>query len=66
MNATVAMTGKELSSLMRKNGVTIREMKRRTGFTLKLIREYRESGIPSKSAARDWIQAITGTDPGEL
>lgn len=58
------MTGKELFRLMRKHRVTIRELKARTGITLKRIRQVRESGLADANAVRDWVQAITGRDPG--
>ncbi len=58
------MSGGELKSMMRKFGVTIRELKRRTGITMKRIREVRTGGLVDRHAVRDWKQAITGTDPG--
>lgn len=33
---------------------------------MKRIREVRNSGLSHAGSARDWVQAITGTDPGEL
>tara|TARA_R110000796_G_scaffold57672_1_gene132883 strand:+ start:1285 stop:1581 length:297 start_codon:yes stop_codon:yes gene_type:complete len=57
--------GKEIFSTMRKHSVTMRQFKTRTGITLKRQREVRNNGL-SYGAARDWIQAITGTDPGEM
>jgi len=58
------MTGKRLCSLMRFSKVTIRQLKKRTGFTLKRIREVRAAGIYDANICRDWIEAITGNDPG--
>ena len=57
------MTGKELATLMRRHKVTIRELARRTQMTQQRIRLRRETGLDPE-AARDWIQAITGADPG--
>lgn len=51
---------------MRKYRVTIRELASRTGFTMKRIRQIRESGLKDRGAIRDWIQAILGSDPGPI
>lgn len=51
---------------LRANHVTIRELKARTGFTLKLIRDVLANGVSDHYAMRDWIQAIEGTDPGNM
>ena len=58
------MTGTELATLMRRHKVTIRELARRIQITQKRVRYRRETGLPDPELARDWIQAITGTDPG--
>ena len=57
--------GKAIFALMRKTGVTMRQLKAKSGLTLKRMREVRKTGL-TYQAARDWIQAITGEDPGEL
>lgn len=59
------MTGKELCTLMRKHKVTIRELAKRIGVPMKRVRFRREHGM-DRTLARDWIQAITGKDPGAL
>jgi len=61
-----AISGDEVCRLMRKHGVTIRGLKDSTGFTMKRIREVRTDGLACRLAARDWVQAITGADPGEM
>lgn len=53
-------TGKEIASLMRKHRLTIRGLKAKTGFTMKRIREIRNSGIKGHAAC-DWFEAITGS-----
>ena len=58
------MTGKEISSLMRKHRCTMRDLKARTGITLKRIRYVRQHGVFEPFVVRDWKQAITGVDPG--
>ena len=67
MNTTIklsiTLSGRDIVALMRKHKVTIRELKKRTGFTMTHIRLRRETGLTDPNAARDWIQAITGKDP---
>jgi hypothetical protein len=60
------LTGKEIVSLMRKHGTKIRSLAYRLGTTMKRIREVRAKGLNCPLAIRDWIQAITGDDPGPI
>ncbi len=60
IDAAFQMTGPELCSLMRKHRVTIRDLKQRTGITMKRIRTVRETGLGGH-AAIDWHEAITGS-----
>jgi hypothetical protein len=60
----VRLSGPALIKVMRQHKVTIAELKARTGITMKAIRERRETGLTNAYAIRDWLQAITGTDPG--
>lgn len=60
------ITGRELTSLMRSNRITIRELSGRMQITQKRIREVREGGLTDLYAIRDWVEAITGSDPGRL
>lgn len=53
-------TGRELSRLMRRYRVTIRELKNRTGITMKRIRQLRKIGVSGFSAC-DLYEAITGS-----
>jgi hypothetical protein len=59
-----AITGEEIRRLMRRRSCALRELAARSGFTLKRIREVWAAGLESPGAARDWVQAITGSDPG--
>lgn len=60
---SITLSGRDIVALMRKHKVTIRELKKRSGFTMTYIRQRRETGISDTNAARDWIQLITGKDP---
>ena len=60
-----ALPGDKVKLLLAVHNCSIPELKARTGFTMKRIREVVETGIRDRNAARDWIQEITGTDPGE-
>ena len=60
------LEGMEVKRLMRVNKVTIRELSKRLGITMKRIRQVRELGLDDRGTMRDWFQGITGVDPGEL
>jgi len=65
-NTTYVLTGKDVARLQRQHKVTIRDLKKRTGFTLKRIRQIRNHGDDVAlrgHAAIDWIEAITGSLP---
>jgi hypothetical protein len=49
---------------MRRHRVTIRALAARMNITLKRIRHVRAAGLPDRATGRDWIECITGTDPG--
>ena len=51
---------------MRVHKITIRELSRRMQITMKRIRKIREIGLTDRHTIRDWLQGITGEDPGEL
>lgn len=61
-----SLKGKELISLMRKHKVTIKRLSFRMGLPMKRIREVRAVGLNDALAVRDWIQAVTGEDPGPI
>ena len=58
------MTGKQIASLMRRHKQTIRSLAEQTGFTVDHVRTTRRGGLSCPFAIRDWVEAITGTDPG--
>ena len=60
------LEGREISRLMRRYKVTIRDLSQRTGITMKRIRQIRDTGLENRHVIRDWLQAITGSDPGPV
>ena len=60
------LPGPEIVKLMNRHHVTIRELSGRMQITMKRIREVRRDGLHDRHAIRDWIQAITGQDPGPI
>lgn len=60
---SLALTGAQVSSLMRCHHVTIADLSDRTGITMTRIREVRVAGLRDHLAAVDWVQAITRVKP---
>lgn len=63
----VRTVGFNLGRLMRENRVALRELKARTGITLKRLRQIRAMDYVSYSTYCDLTQAVTGQnvfDPG--
>ncbi len=60
------LSGKDLIRLMRQHRLTIASLAIRIGVTQKRVRELREEGIHNPRVIRDWIEAITGQDPGPV
>lgn len=58
----MTLTGQDICALMRKHGVTIRDLKARFGVTLKRTRYVRTNGVAG-GFALDWIWMITGSWP---
>ena len=61
-----SLTGAEIVRLMRKHKVTIEALAFRLGTTQKRVRKIRNTKLDDPLAVRDWIQAITGEDPGPI
>ena len=60
------LSGREIIKLMNRHHITIRELSHRMGITMKRIREVRRDGLRDPGFIRDWIEAITGDDPGPI
>ena len=59
------LSGDEVRRLMRLHKVTIRGLAQDMQITMKRVREVREKGLKGP-AVRDWIEHITGHDPGPV
>ncbi len=64
--ASGSLSGPEIVSLMRKHRVTIEALAFRLGTTRKRVRKIRQAGLSDALGVRDWLQAITGEDPGPI
>lgn len=60
------LAGEVIVRLMRQHRKTIEGLSFRMGIPEKRIRQARAVGIRDPYAIRDWLQAITGQDPGPL
>lgn len=60
------LSGKEVVSLMRRHQKTIAGLSFAMNITQQRIRQVRVKGLADRNAVRDWLQFITGEDPGPL
>ena len=60
------LSGEDVCRLMRKHKKSIRQLSFVLGITCKGIREVRAKGLQDPLAVRDWLQHITGEDPGPI
>lgn len=65
-DVVLALSGKQIVDLMRKHKKTIETLAFRLGNSRKRVRQVRESGLSDPLIVRDWLEAITGNDPGPL
>lgn len=61
-----SLSGQQIVWLMQRCGVTVEKLAFRLGCTMARVREVRERGLGDLLVVRDWIEAITGEDPGPL
>jgi len=57
-----ALSGREITSLMRKHRIGIKALAARMGITQKRVRGVRANGIRGVRWCQDWIEAITSGD----
>jgi hypothetical protein len=60
------LSGPVLCALMRRHRVPIRTLAQRMGIQMRRIRQVRQDGLTCPHATRDWVQAVTGGDPGPV
>ena len=62
----IYLTSRELVYLMRRHKHTIRSLAAAMGITQQRIRAVRATGLTCPHSTRDFLEAITGVDPGHL
>ena len=60
------LTSEELISLMRKHSITIPVLAAKVGLSQRRVRLLRHTGLTDAAVIRDWLEAITGQDPGPV
>jgi hypothetical protein len=60
------LSGRDIRTLMRRHRVTIRALAQRMDIPMTRVRSRRLHGIEEWNVLRDWVEAITGTDPGAV
>ena len=58
--------GTAIRRLMRCHKVTIAALAQRMDISQARVRQVRQRGLSDPAYVRDWIEAITGRDPGPL
>ncbi len=60
------LAGSDVVRLMRRSEVTIDQLAFRLGVPPSRVRHVRRQGLQDSLVVRDWLEAITGEDPGPL
>lgn len=66
VRARDGLSGEDVQRLMRRFHKTIDQLSFIMGIAKKRIRHVREHGLQGPAAVQDWLQAISGEDPGPL
>ena len=61
-----SLSGRDLRTLMRRHRVTIRMLAQRMDIPMTRIRACRTHGLTDWNVMRDWVEAMTGVDPGAV
>ena len=61
-----SLSGRDIRTLMRRHHVTIRALAQRLDIPMTRVRYRRLHGIEEWNVLRDWVEAITGADPGAV
>ena len=60
------LQGSHIETLMRCYSVGIRALAQRLDVPMRWVQQVRAEGVQGEAYVRDWIQGITGLDPGAL
>ena len=60
------LTSEDIVRLMRKHRITISVLAVKVGSSQRRVRLLRHTGLTDAAVIRDWLEAITGQDPGPV
>ena len=60
------LTGEDIVRLMRKHRMTIPILASQLGLSQRRVRLLKHTGLTDAAVIRDWLEAITGQDPGPV
>ena len=60
------LAGEDIVRLMRKHRITISVLAVKVGSSQRRVRLLRHTGLTDAAVIRDWLEAITGQDPGPV
>ena len=60
------LTGEDIVRLMREHRITIPILASQVGLSQRRVRLLKHTGLTDAAVIRDWLEAITGQDPGPV
>ena len=60
------LTGEDIVRLMREHRITIPILASQLGLSQRRVRLLKHTGLTDAAVIRDWLEAITGQDPGPV